>query len=570
MRDALAKTLGWVGKAFAFPVIVLPAALFLWAPWLLIALFPVPSSLRTRWTWALRRGFWNLLATLKFRGNKPVAVPVPRRMSWWRWLLVYLFGKSLENLARVPFNQIFPSIPISGIRVAGHEPADEWDWKMKFFTWLQVTLYRLFSPMQPGLPPIEADPYEALQHAYTKRHRKLFPPPVMPLEFQGSPDLGALAVKGPYACYLKQCGKDEYEWDFRELGQHEHYDDVYNLGVRVLFQIERNRPTVKPVHIESELGISKPGDSTWEFAKTLALCAATNHLALVRHFNGVHLASSAHIAIATRNCLFPDHPLCRLLWPHIFRTQQSNRAVTIAQMTQGGDFDGIFSFTHRGMCDLFSATHGRYQFVVNDPERDAKTRGIVGARFETPTQTDAQRAFGLFRRHARNYIEIYYKSDDEAIRNDKKVEQWLDELDTTIPNGIKDVLNGQITRDSVANLIACLIYLATVQHDIVGSFLWNYQLWAHKQPPRLYRNGERLPLDVHQRLVNANFNLNVARTPLMQDFSYLALDDADRPQAEKVLKNFQTQLADLEAEWRGEPWSAWRIYPSMLEANINA
>ena len=598
MRTGLARAFGWIGKAIAFPIIVLLVAVALWLPWLAMTVLPLPGHIRARWTWALRRGFWNGLATMKFRGNKPVAIPIPNRMSWWRWILVALFGKRLSKINYVPFQQLFPDIPISNIRVAGHEPADEWHAAMKFVTWVQVRLYTLFPAMQPGLPGINPDPSEALAQAYSNRHRQLFAPPILPLEFQGSTDLGSLAVRGPYACYLKKYevgpdrGKDKeawdlpelrqdrddlYEWDLRELGPYEHHAGLYNLGVRVLFRVDKPTRTVKPLRIRSELGLAKPGDSSWEFAKRLALCAATNHLSLVRHFNGVHLASAAHLAIATRNCLFPDHFLCRLLWPYMFRTQQSNRAVTIAQMARGGDFDSIFSLTHRGMCDLFSATHSRYRFIVNHPEEDARHRGILDAGFDTPTQDDLRRLLDLMHRHASEYVRMYYKSNAE-IQGDEPVLKWLDELnhpDTGIPNGLQidrsnRVTRGNVTMDSLSRLIACFMYLVTVQHEIVGSFLWNYQLWAHKQPPRLYRNGTPLPLDVYQRLVNANFNLNVLRTQLKNDFSYLLLPDGNRVQAAAALRQFQANLLDLEAEWRREPWSVWRVYPSLLEVNINA
>ena len=522
----------------------------------LLEILPLPARIRARWQWSLRKGFWNNFGRLKFRGSRPIKIPVP--------------AGSLKKIDRVSFRVIFPSIPIDNIKVADQVPAEERDFAMTFFTWFQVLMYRLLSPMQPGLPPIDSDPYEALGQAYTKQHRKLFDPPVMPLEFQGSPDLGALAVKGPYACYLKKCGEEDYEWDFTDLKQYQQLPELYNLGVRVLFRVDKDTGTVKPVQIESELGVSKPGDATWEFAKKLALCAATNHLSLVRHFNGVHLASAAHLAIATRNCLFPDHPLSRLLWPYIFRTQQSNRAVTRAQMVKGGDFDSVFSFTHTGMCNLFSGTYVQYKFIVNDPEEDARDRGILKGGFDTPTQNDLEQLFSIFFRHASAYVHIYYESDAQ-IAQDAAVQNWITELDGSIPNGIKAVLRGGITRDSVSRLIARFMYLVTVQHDIVGSFLWNYQLWAHKQPTRMYRNGNRMPLDAYQRLVNANFNLNVPRTPLMNDFSDLIrADDNKRAEAIQALNDFQKGLKDLETKWRMESWHVWRVYPKLLEVNINA
>ena len=189
--------------------------------------------------------------------------------------------------------------------------------------------------------------------------------------------------------------------------QHHSDPDLYNLGCRVLFVVHGPTRTVRPIGIKSELGISKPGAPSWEFANTLALCAATNHLSLVRHFNGIHLASGAPLAIATRNHLPPDHELRRLLWPYIYHTPLSNYIVTRAQMVPGGDFEQIFSFSHRGMCDLFSDTYKEFDFTVNDPAIDAERRGIVRAGFDTLTLQDLTELYKVFQRQAKRYLVLY-------------------------------------------------------------------------------------------------------------------------------------------------------------------
>ena len=83
---------------------------------------------------------------------------------------------------------------------------------------------------------------------------------------------------------------------------------------------------------------------------------------------------------------------------------------------------------------------------------------------------------------------------------------------------------------------------------------------------RVYRNSQLEPLDVYQRLVNANFNLNIHRAQLLQDFGYLALDAAGAA----AFAQFKRELDDLQRRIEVEPPAPWKVSPAILEANINA
>lgn len=52
----------------------------------------------------------------------------------------------------------------------------------------------------------------------------------------------------------------------------------------------------------------------------------------------------------------------------------------------------------------------------------------------------------------------------------------------------------------------------------------------------------------------------------MDDFSYLALDD----QGADAFLQFKKELDDLQKKMKQQPWEVWKVYPQMLEANINA
>ena len=501
--------------------------------------------------WAARKLLWNKIAIWKFRANKPATIPVPKDDG--------------RALGVVSLASQFPSIPIPNIRVADHVPADEASVLKSTFYDVQVALYGGLSPMEPGLPSIDADPNKALQEAYTSGHRACFPAPTLPAEYQGPVDLGSVAVAGPYACYLERAPEGGYQWDLRGLARHEHYDGLHSLGVRVLFRVNEAARRLGAVQIDSELGSCTLGQPRWELSTRLALCAATTHVSLVRHFNGVHLAAGGPFAIATRNCLPASHPLRRLLWPHMFGTQYSNELVTKGQMAPGGDFDSIFSLTHRGMCTLFQESYEAYDLTVLDPRRDAERRGIADAGFDTPALANREAHFEVMYAHALRYLQIYYASP-AALRSDPAVVAWTELLDQLVPNGIRAVLGQEITVESTARLVAAFIYMATVEHEILGTGLWNYQMWTHVQPVRVYRNGQREPLDVYQRLVNANFNLNVSRAQLLQDWSYLALD----PAGAGAFREFKQTLERLQQRVGAEPGAAWKISPAILEANINA
>jgi hypothetical protein len=508
--------------------------------------------------WFLRKWFWIFIAWFKAAMNKPLDIPLP--------------GPQGPRITPVPLCDAVPGLPIQRVLVCppAQIPADERSASKTGFYRLQVWLYQAFSPMQPGLPNINADPDHALRRTYTWLHRRRFGPPVLPAEYLRSPDLGALAVRGPYACYTRKNADGRFEWDLRSLSAAEHHEGLLTLGARVVFEVDPTQRVLRAVRIDSALGASVPGDTGWELSKKLALCSATTHLSLVRHFNWVHLAAASPLATATRNTLPADHPLLRLLWPYLYATHQSNDTVTRGQLLPGGDFETTFSYSFGGLCQLFDDTWAGLDFGINDPVMDARARQVIGQGFDTPTEDNLAALFDLMHEHALDYLSLYYPhaaqgTGIEGLRDDGVLLDWLDALNQLVPNGVG------LTRDSVdlaglARLVARCIYLVSAQHEILGSFLWNYQLWTHRQPVRVYASGQPEPVDVYQRLVNANYNLNVSRRALMSDFSALAPDELGA----QSMRRFQQRLQDLQTRMDSEPWTVWKLYPRALKVNINA
>ncbi len=502
----------------------------------------------SRLLWLVRRGFWNGLFVLKFHGQKPAVIPP---------------GDDDGRPARlVPFRTKYPDIPIEGVVVADHIPTDEVEKPKQVFTRIQHALVRWFSPMQEGLPPISSDAAAALDAAYTPAHRRCFPIPQRPQEN----GLGALAVASPYASYLEATGAGTFRWDLGSLAAFECHPGLVELGAVVDFTVEGGTGDLAPVRIETALGVAQPGTSGWDDAVRMAMCSITSHASMVRHFNWLHLTAVPPLETVTRNRLPLAHPVRRLLWAHVFGTHGGNDLVTEIIMSKGGEFDAIFSLTHRGICQLFEATTGEFDLAAINPLLDASRRGVTEIGVATPAYDNWSGLYQVFLGHARRYLELYYASEDD-LANDQALGAWIEDLDQRLPHGVRSVLGEGVTMAGAASLLATIVYLATVEHEITGSGLWDYQLWNDTSPVRLYQDGRDLPVDVYQRLVNANLNLNVHRTMLLDDaLPGLAVDQAGA----WAFRELQQDLLGFQARLDRTSPAPWRMEPRRLKANINA
>jgi arachidonate 15-lipoxygenase len=505
----------------------------------------------TALSWTARRAFWGALLRLKFSATTPLRVPEPSD-DW--------------PITPVPFADRYPDIPISGLFVADHTPPDETRIEVRAFCALQAWLARRFGPMHTGLPPVDANPSVALATAYPAANRRLYRAPVRPPGYDPEVDLGMLAVESPYFCYLKhdQSRRGCYRWDLGDLSNYECQPGVRRPGVVVEFEPDDKRHRLRATSIKSVLGLSTPSDAQWDEAQRLAMCALSTHATLVRHFNWLHLVCGAPLAIATHNYLPAKHPVRRLLQPHLYATHFGNEIVTRIALEPGGDFENIFSFTHAGLCRLFSDTVNKFDLRTIHPVRDAENRGVRHVPGGTKALDNRLQLWRVIQRHVQRFLAVYFSTNTD-VRGDLPFTRWLDALTAMIPRGVHELAETPVTIDGAVELLSTFIYMTTVEHEILDSNVFDYQLWNDVQPARVYEAGVREPLDVYQRLVDYNFILSVHRTPLMSDFSPLASDSGGKDafmQFRKDLGTLQSQMNQLQGE-------VWRIEPQILKANMN-
>ncbi len=465
------------------------------------------------------------------------------------------------GMAMVPLNSVYADIPIVRLTVADRIPPDQAEPLKKGFTRFQRVLDALFPLREAGLPEVPADGDAALAQAFTTRHRACYPAPK-----RTTADLGELAVASPYASYLEAGDDDTFRWDLGVLGAFEPQPGLERLGATVTFERVDGGRRLAATRIETSAGAATPDSTEWERAARLAMCTITTHASMIRHFNWLHLTSGAPIETVTRRHLAARHPVRRLLWPHVFGTHASNDLITEIQLGPGGDFESIFGLTHAGMCELFEATTGAFDLAAINPVTDAARRGVAEAGLDLPAHDNRMEIYEVIRAHTARYLDLYYDSDDDVV-DDQMLGAWLDDLDLTIPHGLRGLCGDTLGRESLSTLTATIIFLATVEHETTGTGLWDYQLWPDVSPVRVYEDGRRLPIDVYQQSVNANLNLNSHRLMLLDDQLPTLAPDAHGAEA---MRRFQQDLLALQSTLDRSPAAPWRMEPRLLKANINA
>jgi arachidonate 15-lipoxygenase len=226
----------------------------------------------------------------------------------------------------------------------------------------------------------------------------------------------------------------------------------------------------------------------------------------------------------------------------MWATQYSNELVAEISMMKGGDFEGIFSFTHDALCKLLSESYDNYDIRVIDPETDARDREILNGGFELPAYDNRLAHWKVMHDHVCRYLELYYGSDQD-LRDDAAIQAWVKDLNRYVPGGVEGLLGDKITIAGAARLITSYIYAGSVEHEVLGSGLWDYQL-----------------------LVNYNFSVNVRRAPLMQDFSYMAGNDAAGAAA---FSTFLGELTALQVRLKAQQHESWKMYPADLEVSVS-
>ncbi|PYM58008.1 MAG: hypothetical protein DMD79_19610, partial [Candidatus Rokuibacteriota bacterium] len=216
-----------------------------------------------------------------------------------------------------------------------------------------------------------------------------------------------------------------------------------------------------------------PDSPDYRRARAALLAGINEDLTTFRHNLATHLTTLTSFALASTNRLPPEHPVRRLLH-HAFHTVLiGNREVAEFQLSGPAGFSArIFSHEAPVLARMADAYLRRFDVWDLEPPTQFARRGTADTPFDYPYRDNVMQVWRVTRAYAESYLRLYY-DDDEAMRADRELGAWLDELDRLVPNGIGRSAAGAF-RDWLARLCGMLLHLSTAEHDVLNNIVWDY------------------------------------------------------------------------------------------------
>ncbi|WGS45858.1 lipoxygenase family protein [Burkholderia sp. JSH-S8] len=208
-------------------------------------------------------------------------------------------------------------------------------------------------------------------------------------------------------------------------------------------------------------------------------------------FSGTHLFSTHSIvmifSIATQNLLAqqkldPNHPIVKLVAPHLKKVFDINNAVYNLQGGQDGRgiyslgqfCDAVLPGGRIGVYETINAFYvkygGGYAFSDNSFPTELQIRGMDQQQFdgEFPYRDDALPWWHAIAHFTSAIVDATYATDAE-LAADRAIKDWMDQITQAFNHGRQPNFFYGGTKGELAAVLATLLFLATAKHTAVNN-----------------------------------------------------------------------------------------------------
>ncbi len=352
----------------------------------------------------------------------------------------------------------------------------------------------------------------------------------------------------------------------------------YLCGARAIFASQAG--ALRPVAIQVEPGapVVTPGEGwDWQLARYCFQVADANVHETMEHLGSTHMVVEA-VAVAARRQLASDHPLRRLIEPHIAGTFAINNSAKTSLVAPGGVIDRVFAARIDVAAGLVRAAIDGFVLQDRAPRRELRSRGVEDPSLVYPYRDDVSAVYEVIERFAEGYVRLYYASD-AVVAEDTELRAWVAEVGSPIGGALRGIRPVE-TIAGLTEWMANIIHLASSQHAAVNFpqypfFSWGVNTagacWAGR-PAGPATEADLLalmpPWDCVILQADTVFQLSGVYANHLGDYSaFMDLEVGG------VIRQFQRDLSavelDLQQADQGRLLSYPFLRPSLVPASIN-
>ncbi|KAM9210931.1 polyunsaturated fatty acid lipoxygenase ALOX12 isoform 1-T1 [Dugong dugon] len=278
------------------------------------------------------------------------------------------------------------------------------------------------------------------------------------------------------------------------------------------------------------------------------------------HLLNTHLVAEV-IAVATMRCLSELHPLFKLLVPHIRYTMEINTRARTQLISEGGIFDKAMSTGGGGHVVLLHRAGAQLTYCslcVPDDLADRRLLGLPCALYAH----DALRLWEIIARYVEGIVHLFYQRDD-VVRGDPELQAWCREI-TEVGLCQAQDRGFPVSFQSQAQLchfLTMCVFTCTAQHAAINQGQLDWYAWVPnapctmRMPPPTTKEDVTMATvmgslpDVRQACLQMTITWHLGRQqPDMVPLGHHKEKYFSSPKAKAVLKQFQTDLENLEKE----------------------
>ncbi|MCB9795831.1 MAG: hypothetical protein H6741_24305 [Alphaproteobacteria bacterium] len=262
------------------------------------------------------------------------------------------------------------------------------------------------------------------------------------------------------------------------------------------------RQTLTPLAIQlfpgADQAVFTPAGPRWDWriARAWAQCASNHtHQALY------HLLETHHVpelvALATQRNLPAEHPVHRLLEPHLRQVMGINTLARELLLSPGGMVDRAMASGAEGAREVMRRGWDAFHLEHRGLDEDIRRRGLEELPV-FPYRDDGRRVLRALEAYTQQRVQRAYASDD-AVRIDPHLRAWREELSSPDALALPGVpaLTGRL---ALSRLLAALVFRATAQHHAMNRGQYEAYGFVPFTPAALYRPPELRPGEGSERL----------------------------------------------------------------------